>query len=88
MTVAQFCSIVAVGGMRYNGSVISWGRSKARNTRVGGHEDSFHLMWLATDVVFDKVEDVPRARKFYKRMGLHVKKNGTQTLHVQVVPPL
>lgn len=88
MTFTDFADIVRTGGMRYNGSVISWGRSKKRNKLVGGHEDSFHLSWLATDIVFDTEADMVGARKFYGRMSLHTKKNGPTTLHVQVVPPV
>ena len=88
MTIGDFCSVIAAGGMRYEGSIISWGRSKKRNaTLPGAHPDSFHMLWLATDIVFDEVKGMTRARKYYRRMGLHVKKNGVQTLHVQVVAP-
>ena len=88
MTFTDFADIVRTGGMRYSGSVISWGRSKKRNEIVGGHIDSFHLSWLATDIVFDSKDDMADAAKFYKRMSLHIKKNGPKTLHVQVVPPV
>jgi len=88
MTFTDYADIVRTGGMRYSGSVISWGRSVLRNTAVDGHDDSFHLSWLATDIVFDTKAGMVAARKFYKRMGLHIKKNGPKTLHVQVVPPV
>jgi len=88
MTFTNYADIVRTGGMRYEGSVISWGRSEKRNKIVGGHADSFHMSWLATDIVFDSEDDMAAARKFYQRMGLHTKKNGPKTLHVQVVPPV
>jgi len=88
MTFTDYADIVRTGGMRYGGSVISWGRSPKRNTMVGGHKDSFHMSWLATDIVFDDILGMDSATKFYQRMGLHTKKNGPLTLHVQVVPPV
>ena len=87
MDVATFASILAVGGMRYNGSCISWGRSQKRNTSVGGHPDSFHMLWLAADLTFDTPEDRDKADRYYRRMGLHTKNNSPRTLHIQVVPP-
>ena len=40
MTFTDYAQIVMTGGMRYNGSVISWGRSEQRNAEVGGHINS------------------------------------------------
>ena len=89
MTFGDFADIVRTGGMRYNGSVISWGRSPTRNKAVGGHENSFHMMWLAADLVFDDLDGIVECREFYKRMDLSTKLNGEfgLTLHVQVVAP-
>ena len=87
MDVGTFAAILAVGGMRYNGSCISWGRSHSRNSDVGGHSDSFHMLWLAADLTFDSVDDKNKAARYYRRMGLHTKDNSDHTLHIQVVPP-
>jgi len=87
VTVGDYATIVATGGLRYGGSSISGGRSLKRNTLVGGHPDSFHMLWLANDLVFDTTDGMDRAEKFYRRMGLHTKRNGVRTLHIQVVSP-
>jgi hypothetical protein len=79
MNIDNFCNIIATGGMRYNGSCISWGRSVQHNHDEGGHENSFHLSWLAADVFFDTIDESKQAERFYKRMGLWVKRNGAQT---------
>jgi NADPH-dependent 2,4-dienoyl-CoA reductase/sulfur reductase-like enzyme len=34
-------------------SVKSWGRTLKHNANVGGNVDSYHLAWLAADVVYD-----------------------------------
>ncbi len=87
MTVVEFAGRLSVVGKTYNGSVISWGRSKARNKTVGGHPDSFHLTWLAADVVFHTRQEFARAARLGRRLGLHVKRNGALTLHFQALPP-
>ena len=87
MTIGEFSERLAIVGKTYRGSVISWGRSKERNHAVGGHKDSFHLHWLAADVVFDNKQDFSRAARLGRRIGLHVKRNGTLNLHLQAFPP-
>ena len=87
MTVGDFYTILSIGGMRSGGSSISGGRSQKRNSKLGGHPDSFHMLWLAADLVFDTVDGKDKAATYYRRMGLHTKPNGTHTLHIQVVPP-
>lgn len=89
MTVGQFAEIVANGGQRYGGSCISWGRSEKHNSAIvpPGHEDSFHMLWLAADLLFDTRRQCALAERFYKRSGLSVKKNGEKTLHVQALAP-
>jgi hypothetical protein len=85
--IGDFCEIVAAGGMRYGGYSLGWGRNIAHNVHVGGHPDSFHLAWLADDVVFPTRKATNEAARFYRRMGLHVRRNGRQTLHLQPVAP-
>jgi uncharacterized protein YcbK (DUF882 family) len=87
MTKGNFYEIVEAGRARYGGSIISGGRSMERNRNVDGHPDSFHLMGLAFDIVFDTVEGLKACARYYKRSGLHTKLNGRLTLHVQVYPP-
>lgn len=88
MTFNEFCDHVRTGGMRYGGSCISWGRSAKRNAAVDGHADSFHLTWLAADVVFDDEAGKEGCWKFWNRNGLSVKENGDLTLHVQALKPV
>jgi hypothetical protein len=73
--------------MRYQGSCISWGRSVSHNLSVGGHDDSFHLTWLAADLVFDDREYAEQALKHAERQGLWCKWNGDLTLHIQALHP-
>lgn len=85
--VGDFCEKVALGGQRYGGYALSWGRNESHNKHVGGHPNSLHLAWLAADVVFPSREATDYAAQFYARMGLHVKRNGQQTLHLQPMAP-
>ena len=68
-------------------SCISWGRTEEHNRSVGGHEDSFHLQWMACDMVFDAVLDSMKATKMAQRYKLSVKRNGDKTLHFQALYP-
>ncbi len=47
---AQKCVLICC---MWQGSVTSWGRTKKRNTFVGGVEGSYHLLWLGMDVILD-----------------------------------
>ena len=54
-------------------SVSSYGRTAKHNADVGSvHQDSYHLQWLAADVVYD--EPIVKARKdqIARRFGLEV----------------
>lgn len=53
MTVREFADSVVTLALKYNLSCTSWGRTTERNQAVGGVADSYHLMWLGADVVFD-----------------------------------
>lgn len=52
------------------GSVTSWGRTPARNARVGGVPTSYHLHFLAVDVAYDAVPGVSVRERFAERCGL------------------
>jgi hypothetical protein len=53
MTVEQFVAAVQAYSVRFPCSVTSWGRTVAHNKAVGGVADSYHLQWLAVDIVYD-----------------------------------
>jgi hypothetical protein len=53
-----------------NASITSWGRTEKRNTMVGGHPHSKHLVWLGADCVPDEPVPVAIARKRAAALGL------------------
>ena len=55
MNVGEFTQNVVTLALKYNLSITSWGRTRARNTLVGGVANSYHLIWLGVDLVFDGV---------------------------------
>lgn len=87
MTREEFLGHVATIGMAYGGSVISWGRSRLHNENVGGHPNSFHIIFEAADMVFDTFSGMSSANTYARRQGLHYKKNGVKTMHYQILPP-
>lgn len=72
MTPIEFAS--ALMGYCYvtQGSVSSWGRTAKRNTAVGGVADSYHLDFLAGDVVYDVPLLLEVRVKHAKRFGLKI----------------
>lgn len=52
----NFVHSVMVLALKYRGSVSSWGRTPAHNAAVGGHPESWHMLWLGMDVVLDDME--------------------------------
>ena len=59
---------------KHNGSVSSGYRSKSRNTRVGGSEQSKHLTGWAADIVLDNMATAERDKFVIaaREMGLWV----------------
>ena len=57
-------------------SVTSWGRTAQRNAAVGGHENSWHLVFLAADVVYDVPVPEDKARLLAGRHGLRLVREG------------
>lgn len=53
MTIGDFAEAVAHYCLLLNGSITSWGRTRARNTKVGGAKFSGHLFFRGVDVVYD-----------------------------------
>ena len=87
MTVLDFAQHVVTICLRHNGSVVSWIRSVERNSKVGGHVDSFHLCGLAADVAFDDRDDMDLAILLANRLGLAWKPNGPLAVHFQALHP-
>ena len=91
MTVSEFAQHMVTIGMRYGGSCVSWGRSGKRNFAKKGHPDSFHMTWLAADVVFDSRRQAELAWEAATRQGIWCKWNGdvktSETIHFQALHP-
>lgn len=54
MTHAEFYVLVVILCQRFHGTMTSGVRSWKRNSAVGGHPNSRHLLGLAIDVVLDE----------------------------------
>jgi hypothetical protein len=74
---------------RWPFSEISGKRTPSRNIFVGGHPDSFHLHWLASDCEFD-LEQKPDVRmraqqkKYCKRQGVQIiHRPDTRYFHIE-----
>lgn len=74
MTHHEFVDAVVTYGLMTGASVTSWGRTKARNSQVGGVPVSAHRAWLAVDVVYDT--PVPEGVEIGRRLGLRVLPEG------------
>jgi hypothetical protein len=55
MNAVDFANSVMTLALKWNLSVTSWGRTRNRNSAVGGVDNSYHILWLGCDVVFDGV---------------------------------
>lgn len=49
----KFVHSVICLALKYHGSVTSWGRTREHNAAVGGHPESWHMLWLGLDLIFD-----------------------------------
>ena len=54
------------------GSVSSYGRTVKHNIAVDGHPFSYHLVWLAADVVYDSEIPLGFREQMAKKFGLEV----------------
>lgn len=50
----------------------SGGRTVAHNRSVGGAPRSYHLLWLAVDVVYDEMPPEDDARETARQLGIHL----------------
>lgn len=85
MTLATFAQSALDYCRATNGSVTSWGRTPKRNTAVGGHPRSYHLQFLAIDVVYDAPVPLPEAKRVGLRLGLKVVREKDHD-HLQPLP--
>jgi len=82
MGVSEFALAVVAFCYATNGSVTSWGRTAKRNSAVGGHPNSWHLNFLAADVVYDVSVPEERAKFLAGRHGLRLVREATHD-HLQ-----
>lgn len=53
----------------YPASIDSWYRTPARNKAIGGAPNSYHVLGLAVDLIFDSLEDLFRGAYGARDMG-------------------
>ncbi|KKN27908.1 hypothetical protein LCGC14_0859630 [marine sediment metagenome] len=81
----EFASVLIAYCAATRGSVSSWGRTAKHNADVGGASNSFHLVWLGADVVYDEPVPLGRAKSFARRLGLRlVREDDHDHLQVEV----
>ena len=83
MTIEDFAVAVVHGCRALKGSVTSWGRTPARNAKVGGSPTSRHMEWFAVDVVYDEPAEEADRRLVWEGAGLHVWPEGDHD-HISV----
>jgi uncharacterized protein YcbK (DUF882 family) len=82
MTYVEFCVAIAQLAALARFRVTSWWRSPVSNAKVGGVEDSWHILGMACDVVAETVLDTERIKKFGQKLGLKVHDEVTH-LHLE-----
>lgn len=79
----DFIKRVALLCYEYQLSVTSWFRSSARNHKVGGSSNSWHLHGFAVDVVTDQWPEIPQGLlAAITKAELHYLVEGSH-LHIQ-----
>jgi len=71
----KFLDFIMSFDSRWQFSVISGKRTGFHNTEIGGHQDSFHLYWLAVDCQFDLIpteEDMMAQKDYCRRQGIKI----------------
>ena len=84
MTPLDFASSLMGYCYATGASVTSWGRTAQRNAQVGGHENSWHLVWMGADVAYDVKPSLAKARKAASRFRLIVVRESD---HDHLQPP-
>ncbi len=72
MTPYEFLTSVMIYCTRAQGSVTSWGRTKAHNQKVRGVPNSPHLYWLGADVVLDAPLPEGERQELARRLNLRL----------------
>jgi hypothetical protein len=72
MTPLEFAAALMAYCYATDGSVTSWGRTRQHNAFVGGHVNSWHLVFMGADVVYDLPVPWARAKLLAGRFGLRV----------------
>jgi peptidase M15-like protein len=85
LTPAAFAVAVITYRLRTGASVTSWGRTGAHNKRVGGVENSLHMVDLAVDVVYDILPELALAVQIATELGLKLIREPTHD-HLQPLP--
>lgn len=70
MMVIDFAPAIYRYAKSTGASITSWGRTAARNKKVGGVVNSYHLRFLACDVVYDKKPTLAIAKAAAAAQGL------------------
>lgn len=86
MTFCEFTTSIRLLCRVFGLSVTSWGRSAARNAAVGGRPDSWHLDFLAVDVVPDNANVLDQLRGASQWMGLEIIDEGDHW-HIEPAGP-
>ena len=69
--VLDFIQSVISLALRWPLSVTSWGRTEKHNRAIGGHPQSWHLLWLGLDVVLDDGLENEAFEADCKLVGIH-----------------
>jgi uncharacterized protein YcbK (DUF882 family) len=83
-----FWSVVNEGCYMFGGSIVSGIRSESRNSNVGGHPKSRHMLGFAADIAFTPGDDSEKrcsdCYKWFYEQGLHGYKRKSRTsIHIQ-----
>jgi hypothetical protein len=77
MTRVDFDAAAATLEQQFDISVTSATRTRSRNAAVGGSVQSFHLMGMARDYVWDNEDERKRDVKLFRRRA--------KQMHLQVI---
>jgi hypothetical protein len=66
----DFIEMVVLICSKHRGSISSWGRTPKRNKEVGGHPNSYHMLWLGADVILDEMIKNERFENDAGKFGL------------------
>ncbi|KKN65016.1 hypothetical protein LCGC14_0485730 [marine sediment metagenome] len=82
-TVGDFHERAKLLSDLYPFSVHGGGRTPRYNKKVGGKDDSWHIMWLALDCILDDPTQGPALKERAARMGLEVTLKSNGNFHME-----